>query len=173
MATACKDRLVREALRTSAGHTKKRVYQDILKEYPLIVSDKYARAAATHAAGALAALNARPRRTGLALGAVLAGGLFALYWLALPELRARAPQPLLADIGVLCAGWGVAVLAVRLMVARGLQKILPPDMMAGGKAPVSAGVYAVYAGIIAAALWAGGAFAAKAEWLMALLHRLP
>jgi hypothetical protein len=167
MAQACKYKLLRDALANCASKSKKAAYMAILEEYPLIVSDKYARAAAQHAGGALDAVGKRPRIAGLAFGALAAGAVCALYWRA-PQLRHMVSKPVAADVAVWLSLWGLCVAGIRALVARGLNKILPQ----GVRPPVSAGPYAAYAGLLTFTLWAALAFPAQPEWLVDLLHRL-
>lgn len=80
--TALKFRLVRQTLQGLLYHSRRDVYQQAVRDYPLGVSDKYLRACVKYAAGALPAFSRDARRQSLLLAAaatlVFAGIYFGL-----------------------------------------------------------------------------------------------
>lgn len=175
---ALRYKLVKKTVRDLPGHLKKTVYQSILKEYGVILSDKYARATVKAGHEALVTLGRGPRLRGLALGTVLAGGI-AAAWLFTParaatlaELQRRMLEKFIpaADGAVWLAGWGAAVLAIRFMATRGVSRFLPQ----GEKPPLQdAGTEGLYALFTSAVAWlcAASPLAVRPEWLAALLKK--
>lgn len=129
---ACKFRLIRQTMAGLARFSQKNVYQRLNKSYPLMLSDKYARATVKYAASAMATLSARPRYQGLAGGTVVAAIFMAVYFMtplrhALTGIVPPAAMFVL-DILLWLASWGMTVLIIRYLTAGGLKKLLPDSM---------------------------------------------
>ena len=182
MGTACKFKLVRRVLGEVSKRPKKAVYQDIVRDYGVILSDKYARAAVSSAVQALQAISKGPRIKGLVFGAVLAGALAAVYYMT--PLRVSLYTTLaqkgferyidIVDAGDWLIGALAAVFVIRLTVARALGKMLPASVHAEDKGGLpSAGAQGFMAFPAAAVVCvAVAALAAhKPEWILAVLKR--
>src|SRR5690606_31895477 len=114
-------------------HNKKTVYQKTLKSYPLVLSDKYARAAIKYAGDALLRIGDGPRWRGFVNGTALSAALSALYFVT--PLRAlildamgrhgAAHHMLLPDIAVWAAGYVATWLIIKLAAAQALARLLP------------------------------------------------
>jgi hypothetical protein len=170
--TACKYRLIRQTLTGLARFSQKNVYQRLNKSYPLMLSDKYARATVKYAASAVATLSARPRYEGLAAGTVIAALLTAVYFMMplrhllvvyIPPLFMLAP-----DVIVWLAGWGITVYTIKRLTARGLQKLLPGSLQIGKGALPSAGPQGWMGLLTTGVVWLLIAFCAaeKPGWIL-------
>lgn len=127
--TACRYKMIRGALAGLVRSSKRTVYQALVKEYPVVLSDKYARATVTYAHQALLSITAKPRNKGLVAGTVLTAAPAAVYY-HLPLRQTLATGALgahigLVDIIVWLAGWGLAVFVIKWMAAGALQRLLP------------------------------------------------
>lgn len=178
METACKYRLLRSTLSGLSHHSRKWVYQRITQEYPLVLSDKYARAAIKYAGTALMSLSEGPRRKGLLLGTLLAGGL-AAFWFAGGGRAAVAPvmaqnglsQHMIgADLGVYAACLLMTVLTIKLVAAAGLKKLLPDSLQVRDRGLPPAGSAAGWAVLTVAVVFIATAIASaqKPEWILPL-----
>src|SRR5690606_24655366 len=81
MSTACRFKAIRQILAGTAHHSKGHVYKKAVKEYPLVMSESYAKAAVNYAYQAVLALSEGPRWKGFAAGTVLSTGISAAYFL--------------------------------------------------------------------------------------------
>jgi len=125
---ACRFRLIREALAGLSKQSKRGVYQKLVKDYPLILSDKYAKATVKYASMALLALSKGPRVKGMIGGSLLGIALSAGYYLGLRAGIAGALKPAIAngvDLGILLAASVAAFLTVKITAARALKRMLP------------------------------------------------
>jgi hypothetical protein len=176
---ACKYRLIRQALTGVSYQSKKQVYQQIVKQYPVGLSDKYAKAAVKYAGVAVLALSQGPRKKGLLIGSGAAAVLAAAYFMAgiRPPILAALTQSghakhmLGVDIAVWLVGYAAAVLTIKLMAASALRKILPDNVSTAKGGLPSAGNEGLLALATSFAVWVACAFAApvKPEWVMAIL----
>jgi hypothetical protein len=178
--TACKYRLIRQVMAGLAGSSKKSVYQWLRANYPLMLSDKYARATVKYAANAMTALSAGPRYRGLAAGTLLAALFATAYYmtplrqslLAALEMRYAGQYVFAADIAVWLAGWGIAVYAIKLVTAQALKKILPEVVPLGRNGLPSAGPQGLFALLTTGLTCAIFAAAAKPDWIQSFLSNL-
>lgn len=173
--TACKFRLIRQALSGLAHSSKRTVYQALAKEYPLVLSDKYARATVTYGHQALLAITARPRYKGLAAGTLLSAVPAAIY------THTPLRQTLLAgslarhsglfDVIVWLLGWAAAVLMIKFMAAAAFRKLLPQNVQVGKAALPPAGLQGFGAGATTALAWliVAATATAKPDWVQHLL----
>lgn len=176
---ACKYRLIRQALTGVSHQSKKQVYQQIVKQYPVGLSDKYAKAAVKYAGIAVLALSRGPRKKGLLIGTGLAAALAAVYFVAPVRSQVlaalaqggHAKHVLGADIAVWLLGYAAAVLTIKFMAGAALKKILPDNVNTGKGGLPSAGNEGLLALVTSFAAWAVCAFAApvKPEWVIAVL----
>ncbi len=176
--TACKYRLIRQVLAGLAHRSKRTVYQTLMKEYPLMLSEKYARATIKYAHSAVISLSAGPRYKGLALGTVLSALPAAAYYMThlRPLLFAQMYQRyidqyiLIPDIIVWLAGCFIAVLTIKYTTAAGLKKMLPETVpMDKGGLP-SAGKQGLGAFLTSGAVWFAIAARAaeKPAWIISI-----
>jgi len=177
--TACKYRLIRQTLAGLARSSQKTVYQQLCKNYPLMLSDKYARATVKYAASAVAALSAGPRYKGLAAGTLLATLPAALYYLTplrhilLTQMMQRYMEPyiLAPDIAVWLACWGIAVYTIRLVTSISLKKMLPDSVPLDKGGLPAAGLQGLAALLTTGLVWFAIAARAaeKPVWVMHIL----
>lgn len=182
MTTACKCRLVRNALIAAAAHSRKAAYNEIKQEYALIVSDKYARATAQHAGNLIQIVSARPKRLGLMLGLLVSSLMAGTYYFmdgrlqAGALLKARGMERFIVgvDFSVWAASLAISIIIIRVLASTTMKKILPPEILAGKRASVSAGLYALYA--LGATLIVFLAISAvspvKPEWMLPALKHI-
>jgi hypothetical protein len=176
---ACRYRIIRQALAGLARGSKRQVYQQIVKEYPVGLSDKYAKALVKYAGAALLAIGRAPRMKGLAIGCAGAAALSAAWFLS--PLRAGAATGMAqaghlrampaADVMIWLAGYAAALLAVKLAAAGALKKLLPENVKTEGRGLPAAGQQGWQALGVTLAIWLALAFTAPArpEWIAALL----
>lgn len=134
LTTACKYKMVRRALILTGGHSKAFVRKALVAEYPLILSDKYARALAHHAASALLVLTRGPRRSGLVFGLVFSALVAGGYLIA--GGRPLVPPRFLvaADAGLGIFTFAVTVFWIKLSARNALARLL--KLGAGRKPPL-------------------------------------
>jgi hypothetical protein len=128
VATACKYRLLRDALSGVGHQTKKKTYAAVVADYPVILSDKYARAAVKYAALAISALTAGPRKKGLMIGTAASAALFAIYFLAGPRAALSlvlGKHVLAADILLWIIACSGSIFLIRTLAAQRLKALLP------------------------------------------------
>jgi len=179
--TACRYRLVRATLSRLTRHTRKQSYQALVKGYPAVLSDKYARATVQYAYIALESLGAAPRNkglfTGTGLAALMTGGYFFSPARAqvYAQLASRGMDKFLpaADAAVWLVGAGAAVYMIKSLAASAFSRILPENVQEGeGGKLASAGAQglAVFplTGIVYLVIAALAPV--RPEWLEALLH---
>lgn len=132
IATACRFRLLRGVLSDLMHRTRKQSYQRLLAAYPLILSEKYAKASVKYAAQALESLTAKARRGGAILGA-LAAGVFYRLWFD-PVLQQKMPARLPAQVDLaldglaVLAGIFMAIYVVRVRTLSSLRNTLPAEI---------------------------------------------
>lgn len=176
--TALKYRLLRATISGLMHHSKGAVFKKLQHDYPLVVSEKFKRAAVKYAADALLALGEGPRNKGLLFGLAGAGALSFSYYLspARAMLRQAMAQQgigqhiLAGDILVWVAGYLCALFTVKKFASRALHALLPDDE-AGKSGLPDAGKQGIHALLGSFALWAAAAFAApvKPEWVAQIL----
>ncbi len=174
--TACKYRLVRQVLGGLARRSKKAVYQTLVSEYPVVLSDKYARATISYAEKALLAISAVPRYRGLAAGTVFAGLLSAGYYMGhvRSSILAHVAQGNVAgllDIIVWLLGYVATVLVIKFMTASAFKKMLPQTVQSDkGRLP-SAGMQGLAALPVTGLVWfiVAASAAEKPEWILYIL----
>ncbi len=142
---AMKYRLVRQTLQSLLIHPRKTVYQQLQRDYPIGVSDKYLRAAVKYAAAAQEALMIEPRRQGLRLGIVASAIISFAYLFFLRPLIADATLALAADAGMVAVLSALTMFIIKKRAAMRIMAItrapqapahLPPMGREGTKAPV-------------------------------------
>lgn len=176
---ACKYRLIRNTLAGLSHQSKKQVYQQLKREYPVGLSDKYANAAVKYAGVAVLTLSKGPRKKGLLIGTVLSAALSAAYFmvpLRTPVLAAMTQKGMQKhmlgiDILIWVLGWATAVMVIKFMAGSALKKVLPDNAQTGKGGLPSAGNEGMIALATAFAAWIACAAAApvKPEWMMAIL----
>jgi hypothetical protein len=171
---ACKYRLVRQTLTGLTHHPKRQVFAMLQKEYPVGLSEKYAKAAVQYADRALLAMGRTPRLQGLALGTLAAGAIAAAYFFYV-RAQLNNPAPAL-DFAVWGLGFGAAFMIIRLMAAEALKNILPDSLKTAEKGLPSAGEQGYYAIATTLVAWLAAAVLAPAAhrpfWVAQLLKAL-
>lgn len=181
IAQACKFRVLRLVISRLSHHSKRNVYHTVLRQYPLVISDKYVKAAVTYAHMGLLALSKGPRFKGMLVGTVVAAGLSAGYFLGpvhgmVATAVAQAGKPahftLFADLGILLAAYIAAWLTIKIFAAKALKKLLPDDVQEKDKGLPAAGEQGWYALLTTLVVWTACAFFAvqKPEWVVAILR---
>lgn len=137
METACKYRLVRETLSGLAHQSRKTVYQKLLRDYPRVLSDTYAKAAVKYGNDALLSLSVGPRRKGLVMGTLFAALPVTAAWFATDarlwtagflQQRGLGQHIIGADIGIYVLAYALCILIIKMVTAAGLRQILPPSV---------------------------------------------
>lgn len=182
VASACRFKMIRQVLAGIAHHSKGHVYQKLMREYPLVVTEKFAKATIRYADLAVLALAEGPRWKGLAVGAVAAAGAYGGYFMtpARESVRGlmvsqRLDQHLLAaDVVVWALGCGIAVIVVKIFAAQALKKILPQSVQIKDRGLPAAGRQGWITMPVTLTLWLIFAFlsAPRAEWLSAILQKI-
>lgn len=177
---ACRFRLIRQVLTGLAKQSKKQVYQGLLTEYPVGLSEKYAKATIRYANDAVLAIGRGPRRKGLIGGTLGAAILMAAYFMGpiRPQLKqsmvetGHARHMFLPDLAVWGLGYLIALYAIKIMASGSLKKFLPDDVQSKAKGLPSAGEHGLYAIGTTLAVWVAMAFAgsSRPEWLLSLLN---
>ena len=176
---ACKYRLIRHTLSALSHQSKKQVYQQLKREYPVGLSDKYANAAVKYAGVAVLTLSKGPRKKGLLVGTLLAAVLSAAYFmvplrgplLTMMAQKGMQKHMLGVDLIVWALGWVAAVMVIKFMAAAALKKILPDTAQTGKGGLPSAGNEGMLAIATSFAAWVACAAAApvKPDWILAIL----
>ncbi|TAL32775.1 MAG: hypothetical protein EPN97_09780 [Alphaproteobacteria bacterium] len=176
---ACRFRLIRQVLTGLSKQSKNQVYKALTAEYPVGLSDKYAKATIRYANDAVLAIGRGPRLKGLLAGTAGAALLAAIYFMGpvRPQLLQSMIQSghknhmFLPDLAVWGLGYLAALYAIKFLAAGGLKKFLPDDVQSEAKGLPSAGEHGLYAIGATLAVWAAMAFAApvKPEWILSLL----
>ena len=174
--TACRYRLVRQVIAGLTRYSKRAVYQTLVRDYPVILSDKYARATIHYASKAVLAISAGPRYKGLVAGTVLAALLAAGYYmthlrsfiLTRMEGRNAAQHIILLDIVVWILGYVIAVFTIKFMTAAAFKRMLPQSMQMDKGGLPSAGMQGFAALLTSGLVWfVVAAFAAdKPAWVI-------
>lgn len=177
IAQAARYRLIRTALAGLAHAPKRAVYQKIMREYPMVLSDKYAKAAIKYAHLALLTMAQGPRRKGLLIGTGIAAVISAAYFVtsartALRDVLRQAEKGqhiLLCDLAVWMIGYGLCVWTIKSLAAKRINRILPAG--AEGRGMPAAGEEGLYALLTTFVTWLLIAAAApqKPEWLVSIL----
>jgi hypothetical protein len=180
--TACKYRLIREALSGLTRRPKKAVYQKLVRDYPLILSARYANATIHHANIALLSIGAGPRNKGLLAGTALSAALAAGYYLTPARSRILdvmlqkniSQHIFLLDVAVWLLGWVAAVFTIKFITAQAFRKLLPGSLQTGKNDLPAAGNQGLWALLTTfAACFLIAAFSAvKPEWMVAILKPL-
>ncbi len=174
---ALKLKILRTTLSGLMHHSKKAVYAKVQKDYPLVVSEKYAKASVQYAAQAILAISDGPRNKGLLVGTGASIALSCLYFLTpfrasiYNTLKAKAlgQHILLCDILIWVIGYLITLYVVKLMASKALHALLPDEDEKRGGLPAAGkqGAYALltcFAGWFVVALMAP----AKPEWMLSL-----
>lgn len=182
ISTACKYRLIRDVIGGLAYGTKKQVYLKTLKQYPLVLSDKYARAAVKYADTALLALAHAPRNKGLLIGSTASAALSFSYYMAgiRPALvttmqnALTGKQMLLADMAVWIIGYLAALFSIKYMAGSFLKRILPEDINKKEKGLPAAGSQGIMALGATFLIWiiAAALCPIKPDWIIGILKAL-
>ncbi len=182
LTNATKYKILRFVLSSLVQDTKKIAYQGLVRDYPVILSDKYARATIKYAEAALLTLSRTPRHVGLAIGCGFSALLSAGYYLG--GLRTLAAQTLQAnnlaqhqvgvDVLVWVIGYVVTFFAIRLMAANALRKVVQTDAEGKHHGLPSAGNHGLIALGVTFVIWLALAFLApeKADWVANILAKL-
>lgn len=180
--TACKYRLIRETLSDLTRRPKKAVYQKLVRDYPLILSAKYANATIHYANMALLSIGTGPRNKGLLAGTALSALLAAGYYLTPARGRILAAllqknisqHIFLLDVAVWLLGWAIAVLTIKFIAAQAFRKLLPDSIQTGKNDLAAAGHQGLWAlpASLAAGLLIALFSAAKPEWMLPVLKSL-
>ena len=180
--TACKYKMIRQVIAGLARYSKSKVYQTLVRDYPVVLSDKYARATISYAHRAVLSISAGPRYKGLVAGTVLAGLLAAGYYmthlrtLILGQLEQNgfAQNIVLCDAVVWLLGATIAVFTIKLMTAAAFKKMLPSTVQMDKGGLPSAGMQGVAAffTVAVACLGVAAMAAEKPEWLLHILKPL-
>lgn len=176
---ACKFRVIRQIITGLAHHSRRGVYQSVSKQYPMVISDKFVKAAIKYAHVAILALGKGPRVRGMLAGTALAGMLSAGYFAgpvrgivagALGQ-AGQARHLLLADLAVWVLAYLAAWFTIRLFAASALKKLLPEEVQTTDKGLPAAGEQGTYAIFTTLAAWTACAFfaAQKPAWVEAVL----
>lgn len=175
---ACKYRLIKETLGGLAHNSKKAVYQKLGDDYPMVLSDKYAKAAVRYADVALLSLGNAPRTRGFfigtALGAVVAWIYFAgirMNVVATLKASGAAKHILLCDILVWVLGYVMTLVIIKFMAAQSIRSTLPSDVVMKEKGLPSAGNQGFWALPSIFIAWAVMAAISpvKPEWMITVL----
>lgn len=138
LATACRYRLLRGVLSGLSTKPKRDVLQQLVRDYPVGLSDKYARATVSYADNALKGLSRKPRQHGLITGLLIGIALYAGWFLSpartfigthIVQMNLGAALPVV-DFAVFLIGWLVAVYCVKSFAAKGYEKLLPASLKA-------------------------------------------
>lgn len=155
-ATACKYRILRETLIDLAHFSRNNTYHRLLKNYPFGISEKYAKAAVKYADLALKKLSVVPRIKGAALGAITAAVFYRLWFdgaIYVPLHGFIPPYAGYALDGlIVLGGFGAAFYMVKVMAAKALRRILPPQPQNTPRGLPAAGEWGVWASFGAFAL---------------------
>jgi len=181
---ACKYRVIRFALAGLARHSKRYVYGQIVKEYPLVLSDKYAKATVKYADVALLALSEGPRTKGLIVGTGVAAAISAAYFMTAAhgmvenifQQNGKLQFAVAGDIAVWLVSYLVAWLAIKVVAATALKRILPESVLTNDdKGLPAAGKQGQIALLTTLLPWAAFAFFAvqKPGWVEAAMKLLP
>lgn len=132
---ACKYRLIRGVISGLLQKSKRKVYEELIAEYPQVLSDKYARAVIKYADTALLLIGNAPKRKGLIAGSAASFGIAAVYYMTglrgfvldLLQQNNLGRHILMADILCWMAGYVASLYFIRFMAGKALQKLLPAN----------------------------------------------
>lgn len=182
MATACRFKATRQVLAGLAHHTKGHVYKKMVKEYPLVLTENYAKATVTYAQQAILALSEGPRWRGFAAGCAAAAVIAAGYFLSpirTDIAKMLASQNLgrhlvLVDVLIWALGYVATVFAIKFSAAAGLKKLLPDSVQVKERGLPAAGRQGIIGLPVTFVFWLGAAFFAtiRPEWLSVLLKKV-
>jgi hypothetical protein len=177
---ACRFRLIRTVLTGLTKGSKKYVYQTLTKEYPVGLSDKYAKATINYADKAVLAIGKGPRLKGLIAGSAASAVLSAIYYLG--PLRGQLASDMtqsghgkhmfLPDLFIWGAGYIITLAAIKFLAAGALKKLLPGEVQSEERGLPSAGEQGYMAIGTTFFAWLVLAFLAaqRPNWLDAILH---
>lgn len=182
MQIACRFKILRQIMAGLSHHGKKAVYQKTIREYPLVLSDKYARAAVKYTATALSSLSDGPRWRGLVTGTVVSALLSAGYFLSparawvMAQMAAQgfARHAFLPDVLLWLAGIGIAVFCIRKSAANALKTLLPQSVQTDEKGLPSAGPQGWWSVVSTFVPWLAAACFARPvpEWILPLVQKI-
>lgn len=182
MTTACRFKALRQILAGTAHHSKGYVYKKLVKEYPLVMSESYAKAAVNYAYQAVLALSEGPRWKGFAAGTVLSTGISAAYFLTnirtdvanLMGDKDMLQHLVLADVCIWALGYLLTILIIKLVAAAALKKVLPDSVQVKDRGLPASGRQGLIALPTTLVCWLATAFFASAqpEWLLNILRKL-
>jgi hypothetical protein len=177
--TAEKYRLVKNALSEISHLPRKTVYQHLIRDYPHILSDKYAKGLIKYASEALLAIGKGPRLRGLALGTAISALLAAAYYfsgirgvlLTLLLERGQGQHILLCDMAIWLTGYTVTIAAIKVLAAKTVARLLPSEHKHFLQPAGDEGLYALFTTLI---IWVSIAALApiRPEWLISILKKL-
>ncbi|MBI1215737.1 MAG: hypothetical protein GC185_07960 [Alphaproteobacteria bacterium] len=180
---ACRYKVIRFALSGLMGHSKRQIYARITKEYPAILTEKYAKATVQYSEVAMLAIAAAPRKRGFIIGAVIAGALDAGWYLGPLRAQAvaamtaagKAAQVPAADGAVWLAGFLATFFTIKVLAGRALKDLLPENVKNEQKQGLPpAGALGYWALPLTAAVWLALAFFAHPHpgWIDMILDKL-
>ena len=179
---ACKFRLIRQVLTGLTKGTKKQVYQMLTKEYPVGLSEKYAKATIRYADQAVLAIGKGPRLKGLIGGSIAAAVLSAAYYLGpirqqlLPAMiqSGHKSHMILPDLVILVLGYLVTLFTIKYLAAGALKKLLPEELQSDARGLPSAGEQGLMAIGTTFVPWFALAFLAATppDWVQAIIRAI-
>jgi len=133
--------LIKTVLNHINSHSKKHIFTQIKKDYPVGLSDKYAKACISFAHKAVQKLTEKPRYIGCAVGlgisGILMGGWF-FGGLQKQILAKIAPQYHNAsDFILLGFCWLITFFAIKFLAAQKIKKLMPQQMLDKGHLPAA------------------------------------
>jgi hypothetical protein len=177
---ACRYRVIRQILAGLTKQSKNQVYKQVSSDYPVGLSEKYAKAAIRYADQAVLAIGKGPRLQGLLAGTAASTVLAAVYFMG--PVRAQLRPSMAAsghgshmfvpDLAVWAVGYILTFMMIKLLAARGLKKLLPENLQSGGRGLPAAGEQGLYALGTTFAAWLIVAMVSsnKPEWILSMLH---
>lgn len=182
MTTACRFKAIRQVLAGTAHHTKGHVYKKLNKEYPLLLTESYAKAAVNYAYQAVLALSEGPRWKGFAVGTVLSALIAGAYYLTglrtsvanLMGDKGLLQHLVLADVGVWALGYLLTIFVIKMVAAAALKKVLPDTVQVKDRGLPASGKQGLIAIPATLLCWLIPAFFASAqpEWLLNILKKM-
>ncbi len=177
---ACRFRVIRQVLSGLTKQSKSQVYKLLTNEYPVGLSEKYAKAAIRYADQAVLAIGKGPRTKGLIAGSVASVVLFAIYFVG--PVRAQLKPAMVQsghghhmfvpDLVVWLLGYALTFFAIKFLAAKGLKTLLPENVQQEGRGLPAVGEQGLFALGTTFLAWLAVAMvsAEKPEWLLSLLH---
>lgn len=182
IANACRFRVIRQVLAGLSHHGKSNVYHGLMRQYPLLISEKFGKATVRYADTALLSLSEGPRWKGLLAGTACAAGLFALYFLTPLRESGRGmlvtqnleKHALALDVAIWSVGCILTFFIIKFFAASALKKMLPQSAQVKEAGLPAAGRQGWFSMLSTFIVWACCALAAspQPEWLMSILKKL-